>query len=97
MKINRKNVDICWLYLDAVHPEYNNILQKLKTVHQAKDRVLSVNIDKTNSYSLVKLLGTMPVLTSEELSAVLRVFTYLDHSEAISMVTNFNWREEESE
>lgn len=84
---NGIEVDMCWLLLDVNHLDYATLLKKLRSAHEGRGPKLSVNISHDGAQALVKLMGEMPAVTVGEESCILRVFTEVDHDQAIDLVS----------
>ena len=85
---NGKPVSLLWLHLDTTHPQYSGVLEALGAIHEAGgDLKLSVNMKNDGTQALVKLMGSMPTLSSAQSGCIIRAYTEEDHVEIMALVT----------
>jgi hypothetical protein len=86
-----------WVLVDMTHPRAENLVTAAETTHAQKcpEAQLSVNRNVANTQALVKIACTEAELrarlTGQVEAAILRIYTEVDHAEAVALVSSTAW------
>ena len=94
MKRNGSPIEIIWLHMDARHGSYVAATTAMGSHHRSQGSfVLSINLKDDGTEALVKVAGAVPAWVNGKAwaGAVLRIFTEVDHDEAVTLVNSAAW------